>query len=167
MFGITAAGEYPSIATKIIAVSSMDWIGYSGWKCGIILTSSGCNRNLETMIATFNLRYFYWTVLLLVTEICIAVFIHEQFIRPFFGDVLVVILIYCLIKTFWNIRVGVASLSVFAFACTIEVLQYFNLVGLLGLQKYQLLVIILGSTFDWNDILAYAIGTAVILWLEK
>jgi Protein of unknown function (DUF2809) len=138
----------PSIATKIINVL-------------------GRNRNLETMIATFNLRYFYWTVLLLVTEICIAVFMREQFIRPFIGDVLVVILIYCLIKTFWNIRVRVASFSVFAFACTIEVLQYFNLVGLLGLQKYQLLVIILGSTFDWNDILAYAIGTAVILWLEK
>jgi hypothetical protein len=119
------------------------------------------------MMPTFNLRYFYWTILLLVTEVCIAVFIQDQFVRPFIGDVLVVILIYCLVKTFWNIPVKLASLSVLAFACTIEVLQYFNLVSLLGLQKNQFMAIVLGSTFDWKDVLAYAIGSAIILWLEK
>lgn len=62
------------------------------------------------MMPTFNLRYCYWTILLLVTEVCIAVFIHEQFVRPFIGDVLVVILIYCLVKTFWNIPVNCHTL---------------------------------------------------------
>ncbi len=119
------------------------------------------------MKIVFNLRYFYWTVFLLAIEILIGTFIRDSFVRPFIGDVLVVILIYCLLKTFWPIRVRVAALSVLAFACMVEVLQYFKLVNLLGLQQNKLLVIILGATFDWHDILAYTIGTVAILWLDK
>ncbi len=119
------------------------------------------------MKIAFSPRYFYWTVFLLTVEILIGNFIHDSFVRPFIGDVLVIILIYCLLKTFWKIRVRLAACSVLAFACTIEVLQYFKLVNPLGLQQYKLLVIILGATFDWNDILAYVIGAAAILWLDK
>jgi hypothetical protein len=115
----------------------------------------------------FNRHYFYSTVLLFLLEVYIAVFIDDRFIRPFVGDVLVVILIYCFVKSFWKVRSNIAAVSVFIFACAIEGLQYLNLIDKLGLRQYRLLVIIWGSTFDWNDILAYALGTALILGWEN
>jgi hypothetical protein len=116
---------------------------------------------------TFNRKYFYSTVSLFFIEVAIAVFFDDQFIRPFVGDVLVVMLIYGFVKTFWKIRSQVAALSVFVFACAIEGLQYLNLVDRLGLRQYKLLAIILGTTFDWKDIFAYALGTAIVLGWES
>lgn len=115
----------------------------------------------------FNKKYFYFTVLLFLIEICIAVFINDSFIRPFVGDVLVVILIYCFVKAFWNIQSKIAALSVLAFSCIIEILQYFNFVNKLGLQNNKILAVALGSTFDWKDIIAYTLGTIVVLRLEN
>ncbi|MCC5613505.1 DUF2809 domain-containing protein [Nostoc sp. CHAB 5836] len=48
-----------------------------------------------------------------------------------------------------------------------EMLQYFNFVNNLGLQKYKILAVALGSVFDWKDIIAYAIGIITVLWLEN
>ena len=115
----------------------------------------------------FNKKYFYLTLILFLIEICIAVFVNDSFIRPFIGDLLVVVLIYCFIKGFWNIHSSVVALSVFAFSCTIEILQYFNFVNNLGLQKYKILAVALGSVFDWKDIIAYAIGIITVLCLEN
>ncbi|MEH2232900.1 MAG: DUF2809 domain-containing protein [Nostoc sp.] len=115
----------------------------------------------------FNKKYFYLTLLLFLIEICIAVFVNDSFIRPFIGDVLVVILIYCFVKAFLNIHSSIGALSVFAFSCAIEILQYFNFVNNLGLQKYKILAVALGSIFDWKDIFAYAIGIITVLWLEN
>lgn len=111
----------------------------------------------------FNKKYFYSTLILFLTEVYIAVFINDNFIRPFIGDILVVILIYCFIRTFFNIKSSIIILSVFSFSCTIEILQYFNFVNNLGLQKYKILAVALGSTFDWKDIIAYAIGSIIVL----
>jgi len=115
----------------------------------------------------FNRKCFYLTVLLFLTEVCIAVFIDDQFIRPFIGDVLVVILLYCFVKSFWKIRSKVAALSVLVFACAIEGLQYLNLIDRLRLRQYKLLTIILGTTFDWKDIFAYVLGIAIALAWEN
>ena len=116
---------------------------------------------------TFNQKYFYLTVVLFLIEVFIALFINDQFIRPFVGDVLVVILIYCFVKSFWKVRANVAALSVFGFACAIEGLQYLNLVDILGLRQNKILATIIGTTFDLKDILAYALGTAIILVWER
>ncbi|MBW4604907.1 MAG: DUF2809 domain-containing protein [Calothrix sp. FI2-JRJ7] len=51
-------------------------------------------------------------------------------------------------------------------ACLVEILQYFNFVNKLGLQNNRILAVALGSTFDWKDIIAYAIGTIIILALD-
>ncbi|WP_242072126.1 DUF2809 domain-containing protein [Nostoc sp. FACHB-110] len=97
----------------------------------------------------------------------IAVFITDGFIRPFIGDVLVVILIYCFARTFFRVNYYIIALLVFAFACMIETLQYFNFVKVLRLERYKILAIALGSTFDWRDIMAYALGTTIIIFLEN
>jgi len=64
----------------------------------------------------FNSKYFYLTIFLLITEIIIAIWVHDAFIRPFGGDFLVVILIYCLVKSFMDSPVSPTILSVLLFA---------------------------------------------------
>jgi Protein of unknown function (DUF2809) len=118
-------------------------------------------------MAKFNPHYFYWATFLFLIEVCIAAFFNDSLIRPFVGDVLVVVLIYCLIRAFWHMPVIPLALAIFVFACVVEVLQYFNFVDVLGLRPYKLLVIILGTSFDWQDILAYALGTVIVLWREN
>jgi hypothetical protein len=116
---------------------------------------------------TFSPKYFYVAIALFLIEVFIGVYVKDGFIRPFVGDVLVVILIYCLVKSFSKVRANVAIAAVFIFACLVEGLQYLNIVDMLGIRQYKLLVIILGSSFDWGDILAYASGSGIIWWYEN
>jgi uncharacterized membrane protein len=116
---------------------------------------------------TFRKKYFYLAIVLFLVEVCIALFVKDQFIRPFIGDVLVVILIYCGVRAFWRIRIPTAIALVLAFAYAVEGLQYFNLVDRLGLRPYPILAIAIGSVFDWKDILAYTIGAGIIWGVER
>lgn len=43
-----------------------------------------------------------------------------------------------------------------------EGMQYFNLVSVLGLEENMFMSVLLGSVFDWKDILCYGIGCAVL-----
>ena len=115
---------------------------------------------------SFNWKYGLLFLGLLFVEIFIALVVRDRFIRPFLGDVLVIGLIYCFLKTFltWNYKL--TSLGVLVFAFCIEFAQYFKLANVLGLADNKIASIILGSTFDWLDLLAYLIGFAAILLLE-
>jgi DNA integrity scanning protein DisA with diadenylate cyclase activity len=115
----------------------------------------------------FNLKSFCLFLLLLAIEIFIAKFIQDRFIRPFVGDVLVVVLIYFFLKTFIQTNNRFLLLGVWVFACVVELLQWFHLVNLLGLQNNKLMVIILGATFDWYDLLAYSIGIVLLQMYES
>jgi hypothetical protein len=115
----------------------------------------------------FNAKYFYLAILLFLIETLIAIFLDDRIIRPVVGDVLVIPLIYCVIKAFWPLRPTTAALYVFAFACLIEGLQYLRFVDCLGLRDNPFLSTILGTTFDWKDILAYTIGTILVLISDR
>ena len=54
----------------------------------------------------------------------------------------------------------------FLFAVCVEVLQYFRLAELLGLQGNAVARIILGSVFDWKDIACYGAGCLLIQIFE-
>ena len=43
-----------------------------------------------------RIGYAIATVILLLTEVLIALYVHDAFVRPYIGDVLVVIVIYTL-----------------------------------------------------------------------
>ena len=115
----------------------------------------------------FNRLYFILTVLLLGIEIIIALFAHDQIIRPFIGDLLVVILIYCFIKSFFNTAVLLTAVAVLAFSFIVETLQYFHIVNRLGLRHSKIARIIIGTSFAWSDLLAYTIGIAIVLVTER
>ncbi|MBP6385715.1 MAG: DUF2809 domain-containing protein [Pseudarcicella sp.] len=115
----------------------------------------------------FNKLYFYLAVFLFAIEIIIAKFAHDRFIRPYVGDVLVVILIYCIIKSFLNTPILGTALSVLAFSFVVEGLQYLKILNILGLQHSKFATLIIGTTFAWNDIIAYIIGIIIVVLFEK
>ena len=55
----------------------------------------------------------------------------------------------------------------FLFAVCVEVLQYFRLVELLGLQAFRAARIILGSVFDLKDIACYGVGCLGLALFEQ
>ena len=115
----------------------------------------------------FNKLYFVLAVLLFVIEVLIALFAHDTIIRPYGGDVLVVMLISCAIKSFLDTPVVNTALSVLAFSFVIETLQYLNIVDKLGLQNSTIAATTIGNSFAWIDLFAYTIGIILILLFEK
>lgn len=115
----------------------------------------------------FNKTYFGLTAVLFLIEVVIALFVKDRFIRPYLGDVLVVILIYCFVKSFIKISVYKAALGVLLFAFTIEILQYCSLVEKLKLQHNTVAKTVIGTSFSWEDILAYITGILIVLIAEK
>ena len=76
-----------------------------------------------------------------------------------------VIALYVLIWVFIPNGLSQLPLYVLAFACFIEILQYFQLVDVLGISN-RILRIALGSTFDLKDMVSYAGGYVFILLAE-
>jgi hypothetical protein len=119
------------------------------------------------MILRFNKNYFFLTIILFSIEVVIALFIKDSVIRPFIGDVLVVILIYCFLRIFLNVNYRKAAPGVLLFACLIEILQYFDYVKLLGLEHNRVLSVMMGRTFEWLDFAAYFVGFLLIILTES
>jgi hypothetical protein len=115
----------------------------------------------------FNRTYFAFTVFLFLLETAIALFVHDNFIRPYFGDFLVVMLLYCFLKSFLNVSVWAAAGLVLLFSFTIEIAQYFNMVEKLGLEHYKIAKVVLGNSFAWMDLLAYVLGILAVISIEK
>lgn len=105
-------------------------------------------------------------LILLIIEVVIALYVHDNFIRPYIGDVLVVSVVYCFVRVFIPDGVKLMPLYVFMFAAFVEVLQYFQLVKLLKLEENVFARVIIGSTFDIKDIVCYGVGSIVIVALE-
>jgi Protein of unknown function (DUF2809) len=115
----------------------------------------------------FNLKYLLFTIFLFLTELVIALFITDTLIRPFIGDVLVVCLIYCFLRIFLQIDYRKVAVGVLMFAFTIEVLQYFDYVKLLGLENNRMLSVMMGRTFERLDFAAYFAGFLLIILGER
>ena len=105
--------------------------------------------------------YAVATLLLLAVEVLIALFVHDNFVRPYIGDVLAVIVVYTFIKIIIPEKCALLPLFVFIFAVGVEALQYFDIVSLLGLEGNRFMQILLGSVFDIKDIICYAIGCII------
>ncbi|WP_353480312.1 DUF2809 domain-containing protein [Haliscomenobacter sp.] len=117
--------------------------------------------------ADSRLKYGLLALLLFGTEVLIALYLHDRIIRPYIGDLLVVILIYCCVKAVINAPVFATAMGVLLFAYAVEILQYFRVVDLLGLGHSKLARVIIGSSFEWMDMLAYTLGIGLVLILER
>ena len=117
----------------------------------------------------FNYKYFLTTIFLFLAEVSIATFFKDIFwLRAYFGDVLVVILIYTFMLTFLEIKnKTLLNIGVFLFACVIEFAQYFHFAEWFRLKNNKIAMIVLGNSFSWIDILCYAMGSFCIFTFHK
>ena len=112
-----------------------------------------------------NKNYVLTFLMFLIFEIIIALFIRDQIIRPFVGDILVVVLIYCFIRIFIKKKITLLPLYIFLFAVAVEVAQLFNIVKILGLENDSIMRTLIGTTFDISDIICYFLGCVLLfIW---
>lgn len=116
----------------------------------------------------FNLKYFLLTLLIFLVEVLIATVLkHQFFIRAYLGDVIVVMLLYTLVKSFFITNDTKLILGIFAFSCLIEFAQFFNIAEKLGFQPGSLMYIVVGNSFSWIDIICYGVGCLILYLLVK
>ncbi|HVW95133.1 MAG TPA: DUF2809 domain-containing protein [Mucilaginibacter sp.] len=115
----------------------------------------------------FQKRYFFLMLILLMIEVIIGFDFHDKLIRPYGGDFIVVIFLYCCIKSFIQADVLKTAVGILIFAYLVEVSQYFHLVRILALQNNKPALILLGDSFSFNDLIAYTLGIALVLLLEN
>ncbi len=114
----------------------------------------------------FQRKYFKAFLILLIIEIGIATFISGGFIRHSLGDFLAVILLYCLIMSFFKIKPIIVAWIVLIIATFIEVGQFFKILEVLELQDNRLLNIVFGNTFSYGDLIAYLLGIMTVIIVE-
>ena len=112
------------------------------------------------MLKRKRIVYLSLSIILFLIELFIALFVHDRFIRPYFGDVLVVILVYSAVRVIFPEKPKLLPIYVFIFAVLVEVSQYLDLAELLG--GGVILSTIIGTSFSWLDILCYFVGTLLI-----
>ncbi len=113
-----------------------------------------------------RLFYLLATVGLFLTEVAIALFVNDRIVRPYIGDLLVVILIYTFCKIFIRGNYFVVAIAVLLFAFFVEGLQYIGLVEKLGLADNKVARTIIGSEFNTIDLLMYFLGFVVVIATE-
>lgn len=110
--------------------------------------------------------YFLLFLALLVIEILIAKYVNDSFIRPYLGDVIVVILIYAFVRAVSNLSAKWALIATLLFSILIEFLQAMQIINILGLEKFKLARIVIGTSFSWLDIVCYIAGCCIVLAIE-
>ena len=117
--------------------------------------------------------YLLATLLIFLLEFFIALFVRDNFIRPYVGDMLVVVLVYTCVRVLLTEKPRLLPLYVFLFAAGVETLQGIHIVELLGLQDNRFFSVLIGTTFDWKDIVCYGVGCTLLglwevwLWRKK
>lgn len=114
-----------------------------------------------------KLGYLAAAIVLFAIEVLIALFVRDDFVRPYVGDVLAVALVYAGLRAVTPLGVNAALAVTLAIAFAIEVAQALGLLAALGLADHAVARVVLGGTFDWADLAAYTAGAAIIALIER
>lgn len=114
----------------------------------------------------FKGNYFIIFTILLLIEVIIAVFIKQRFIRGWLGDFLVVIMIYCFLRSLFKIKIPKAAIITLILAYFTEWLQHLNFVKYIHLAGNEFSLVVLGHAFSWLDIIAYTAGILFVVGIE-
>lgn len=109
-----------------------------------------------------RIKYLIAFIVLLCIEFLIAIYMRDTFIRPYVGDLLVVIVLYCVVRVVIPDKYRLMPLWIFIFAVFVECLQYIKIVEILGMENNTFLRILIGATFDWKDMMCYGIGCVLL-----
>ena len=110
--------------------------------------------------------YAIAALILLVIEVMIALFVTDTFVRGYMGDVLAVMLVYAVLRAVTPLGMTGAAVASLTIAAAIEIAQALNLLGALGLGDNTLARTVLGGSFDWLDLAAYAAGAVIALAID-
>ena len=103
-------------------------------------------------------RYFIIFLVLSAVIILIALYADDDFVRPYLGDAAAAAAVFFLACAAFKKTPKLLVLYVFIFTVIVELMQFFNVLALVGLSENRALSVIAGSTFDFADILCYAAG---------
>ncbi|MCK5727561.1 MAG: DUF2809 domain-containing protein [Thiotrichaceae bacterium] len=110
--------------------------------------------------------YIAATIVLFAIEVFIAIAIPaDSFIRHSFGDYLVVILVYCSVKSVFNIEPMRLAIAVCIFAFLIEFSQYIHVLDHLNINN-NIIRIVLGTSFSFGDLVMYTLGSLSAYFLD-
>lgn len=109
--------------------------------------------------------YLLAAVILLGIEIIIALYFKGTFIRYYVGDVLVIPLLCCLMRVIFPEKLRLLGIYMIAVGVLTEVLQFIGIDRILGLEG-TVSGVIVGSTFDFGDIICYVIGGLLFFGAE-
>jgi hypothetical protein len=115
----------------------------------------------------FNYRALLVAIALFGIELSIAtVFRHIGWLRGFVGDVLAVVLVYYALKSFVRAPTLWLAFAALLVGYGVELAQYLS--HLYGWNiSHPIMRIVVGSTPDWWDMLAYTLGFGVVLIAER
>jgi len=105
---------------------------------------------------SINRKAALWVLGLFIVEVVIALYVHDGLIRPSGGDVLAAAF-RVVIRRASSLRLAIAA---FGIGACVEIFQALQLPERLGLTHYAVLRVLVGTTFQWGDLLAYAIGAS-------
>ena len=115
---------------------------------------------MKSAILKKRLLFLAVFIFLFIVEVLIALYVHDDFVRPYVGDMIVTVLVWSFARIVFPQKFRLMSLYVMIFATLIEVGQYFNYVDVLGITN-PVLVTMMGTSFAWADIACYAVGCVV------
>ncbi len=107
------------------------------------------------------------TALLFAIELFIALYVRDGFVRPYLGDVLVVMLLFFAVSAVVAARPVPLALGVLLFACLVELTQAVGVIHRLGWEDHRWARLVLGNTFQWGDLLCYGAGAVLALAVER
>ena len=109
-----------------------------------------------------RIPYVIILILLIAVEVVIALTQHNNWLRSYGGDVIVVWAVYCLVQSVIGGKKPVIThIGVLIFAFLVEFLQYIHIVDIIGLGDIEFFRILIGTSFAVEDLLSYAFGTAI------
>jgi hypothetical protein len=110
--------------------------------------------------------YAIAALVIFAVEVVIALYVRDDFVRPYLGDLLAVMLVYCAVRAVMGAGMFAALGFALGLALAIEVAQLFDVLGALGLGGNRVARIVLGGSFDVLDLAAYAAGGVAIIVVE-
>lgn len=118
------------------------------------------------MIGSSHPAYAIASVCLLAVEVLIALFVDDGLVRPYIGDVLAMMLVFTALRAAFGLTVKQAIGASLVIAVAVEVSQLVGLLQLLRLEDNGFARVVLGVSFEWLDLVAYAAGAAVVASIE-
>ncbi|MEQ1780755.1 MAG: DUF2809 domain-containing protein [Hyphomonadaceae bacterium] len=111
-------------------------------------------------------RYAVAAIFLFAIEVLIALYVRDEFIRPYVGDMLAVALVYAALRAVTPMRLFPALVATLGIAFGIEFAQLFGAFTALGFADNQIARIVLGGVFDLKDLMAYSVAALLIAAVE-